>query len=629
MSKDISIKDVDWNFNDKVIFDIETIYDIKRIRDNNTIIAIGFYNRDMDEFLFMHLDEYENRDAFYKAIKHFFQYLFQTEVLLIGWNSLYFDYPRICSECGLKNPTIDSKWSHKRIGYGNKPFEYKAFNALFGYKKETVNYLHQHIDAMLFIFKHFKQYNFASYSLKNVGNDLGLNKGEAKIGIDVMPHVLYEDPDQRQLFFDYLRQDLVAVDNIMVKLEAYGLIESLMRISKVNYPTDLLSTSKLCTAALESHGIEEFGIGGDNELLNKGGLNLLSDGGIYKDVEVFDFKSQYPTIMKDLQVSKPLTKAIEDMMLERAKYKAMGDKNSEQAIKIVMNSIYGSFGNKFFKYASSNFAALITYIGRVLIQGAAILAEKHDGFVVMTSTDSVFVNWPNGRFKDYRVLVDSFSKYVLNYFRNELVEDHINTIMDCKNFDAEETADSLVNSFLDSDYKLEETGFFEFEGFYKYVVKQKEAKQYVKFDSELNYEVIGSLKSKSLNPVVMEIIIEYMKQYLEGNDPKLDKIIDNTITSGEQLVNIKTCPKSFNVDGGGTLAKGFRDSKNMLEHGDKYMLINGLGYNMDNTKNTNKFNGKYSDSWLRKSKVELAEDCEKKLMKFGIKLIKDQSFNFS
>ena len=150
-----------------------------------------------------------------------------------------------------------------------------------------------------------------------------------------------------------------------------------------------------------------------------GGLVLDSRPGLYRNILVFDFKSLYPSIIRTFNVD-PLTHLVspgaEDAIrtpggasfrrsepgilpelvarlgAERARAKAAGDGVAAQAIKILMNSLFGVLGSPGCRLFSPPVANSITTAGQHVIRLAASAVEARGHRVIYGDTDSLFVD---------------------------------------------------------------------------------------------------------------------------------------------------------------------------------------------------------------------------------------------
>jgi DNA polymerase, archaea type len=93
---------------------------------------------------------------------------------------------------------------------------------------------------------------------------------------------------------------------------------------------------------------------------------------------------------------------------ERDHYRALGDGPMSQALKVMMNSIYGLFGSDgIFEFQDYRVAELVTAFARIKLLEMKELANKQFGMnIIYGDTDSIFVSDMN---EEYRhELVDSF-----------------------------------------------------------------------------------------------------------------------------------------------------------------------------------------------------------------------------
>ena len=149
-----------------------------------------------------------------------------------------------------------------------------------------------------------------------------------------------------------------------------------------------------------------------------GGLVLDSRPGLYRNILVFDFKSLYPSIIRTFNVD-PLTHASADapdvvrtpggaafrrdepgilpelvarLAVERARARSAGDAIAAQAIKILMNSLFGVLGSPASRLFSPAVANAITTAGQHVIRLAAGAVEALGHRVIYGDTDSLFVD---------------------------------------------------------------------------------------------------------------------------------------------------------------------------------------------------------------------------------------------
>ena len=150
----------------------------------------------------------------------------------------------------------------------------------------------------------------------------------------------------------------------------------------------------------------------------QGGALLDPVPGIHERVAVFDFKSLYPSLIRtfhldplahalagDDAITSPdgarfdrheaiLPTVLEGFIASRDAAKARGDRHADQAIKIMMNALYGVLGAASCRFFEPAIANAITGFGQRTLHWTrdAFQAEGLD--VIYGDTDSVFVRLP-------------------------------------------------------------------------------------------------------------------------------------------------------------------------------------------------------------------------------------------
>ncbi len=239
--------------------------------------------------------------------------------------------------------------------------------------------------------------------------------------LDAILRAYREDPAH---FVAYNLEDARLVSEL---LERTGLIAlAVERSLLTGMPLDrvsaaIASVDALYLGALRARGhvapsVEPF----DRDVHLTGGYVMDSRPGLYRNVLVFDFKSLYPSIICTFNLD-PLSllpdaaddadalvapngarfrraprgilpELVERLGAEREQAKRDGHAVKANAIKILMNSLYGVLGagaSRLFSPAVSN---AITHFGQLLIRAAAELARAAGYRVIYGDTDSLFVD---------------------------------------------------------------------------------------------------------------------------------------------------------------------------------------------------------------------------------------------
>ena len=159
---------------------------------------------------------------------------------------------------------------------------------------------------------------------------------------------------------------------------------------------------------------------GRDDVAISGGLVLDSKPGLYRHILVFDFRSLYPSLIRTFNID-PLThvpasrgdvparatpsgarfradevgilpELVARLWEERLAARAAGDDIGAQALKILMNSMFGVLGSPASRLFSPAVANAITAAGRHVIELAAESVARRGYTVIYGDTDSVFVD---------------------------------------------------------------------------------------------------------------------------------------------------------------------------------------------------------------------------------------------
>jgi len=195
-----------------------------------------------------------------------------------------------------------------------------------------------------------------------------------------------------------------------------------MQLDRVS--AQVASVDSLYLGALRARGRVAPSVRGMDERRNaaiSGGLVLDSRPGLYRNIVVFDFKSLYPSLIRTFNVD-PLTHVPEGALRgadrirtpggaefrrdepgilpalvarlgeERARAKRDGDGVAAQAVKILMNSLFGVLGSPISRLFSPAVANAITLAGQHVIRTGAEIVRGLGHEVIYGDTDSLFVD---------------------------------------------------------------------------------------------------------------------------------------------------------------------------------------------------------------------------------------------
>ena len=146
-----------------------------------------------------------------------------------------------------------------------------------------------------------------------------------------------------------------------------------------------------------------------------GALVFTGGAGLFEDVAVLDFKSLYPTLMRTFHIdpyslvqgeNDPLSTPVDvsfslsehilpgyiaELLKRRAEAKGRGDAPLAQAIKILMNAMYGVMGSPGCRFYRPELPSAVTGIGRWVLESTSARLKAWGYQVLYGDTDSVFV----------------------------------------------------------------------------------------------------------------------------------------------------------------------------------------------------------------------------------------------
>jgi DNA polymerase II len=228
----------------------------------------------------------------------------------------------------------------------------------------------------------------------------------------------------RQKLVDYNQRDAELVLEILahqrlVELAISRSRQTGMQLDRVG--ASIASIDFLYIAELHRRGRVAPSVTEHPNAMIAGGAVLDSVPGLFTNILVFDFKSLYPSIIRTFNID-PLThvprhnglddgelirtpsgavfrrepgilpELVARLWAERDRARKAGDPLAAQAIKILMNSLYGVLAAPTCRFFSPAIANAITLTGQHLIHAAAAEVRRLGHTVIYGDTDSLFVD---------------------------------------------------------------------------------------------------------------------------------------------------------------------------------------------------------------------------------------------
>ena len=267
-----------------------------------------------------------------------------------------------------------------------------------------------------------RERKFENYQLETVASEL-LGKKKLISKENKVEEIERQFKQDKGSLAKYNLEDAQLVYQILEKTELINLV--IQRSMLTGMPIDRVNAS---IASLDSLYIREAikrrivvptGKFSLKERGITGGYVMSSKPGIYDNILVFDFKSLYPSVMRTFNIDpysfrekkekncieSPnkayfkneegiIPKILERLFKERAKAKQQKKELASQAIKITMNSIFGSIASPASRFFNMKIANAITHFGQSLIKSTAKKIEEDYKCVevIYSDTDSIFVS---------------------------------------------------------------------------------------------------------------------------------------------------------------------------------------------------------------------------------------------
>ncbi len=333
--------------------------------------------------------------------------------VLIGWNVVQFDL-RVLQK------HADRYGIPLRLGRNNDTLEWRehGFKPGIFFAQATGRLIIDGIDALKSAF-----WDFHSFSLESVSREL-LGEGKAiNNPWDRMQEIDQRFAENKPALAHYNLKDCELVTRIFQHTE---LMPFLLERATVNgLPVDrhggsVASFSHLYLPRMHRAGFVAPGMGEVAPEASPGGYVMDSRPGLYDSVLVLDYKSLYPSIIRTFLIdpiglveglahpdeadsvsgfrgarfsrtTHCLPEIVNQIWQGREAAKKQGNKPLSQALKIIMNALYGVLGTSACRFFDPRLASSITLRGHEIMRQTKTLVEAEGYDVIYGDTDSTFV----------------------------------------------------------------------------------------------------------------------------------------------------------------------------------------------------------------------------------------------
>ena len=348
-----------------------------------------------------------------QLLEGFFKRLHEIDPdIIVGWNVIGFDLDFIARKCEQLNVPLDlgrggDASAVLQIGNGASPVKIARVPG------RSV------LDGIEMLRAAF--WSFESFSLENVGQEL-LGRGKTIKSVNKVEEINHLYQTNKSELARYNIEDCRLVTEIFAKADLINFATERARMTGL--PIDKIGGAVQTFDNLYLPRLHRKGYVAATAVASgsgsPGGYVLDSKPGLYRNVIVLDFKSLYPSIIRtflidplglsvglaDSEVNDPvpgyedalfsrnehiLPRLIEELWAKRDEAKAQKNAALSQAIKIIMNSLYGVLGSSSCRFHNHQLASSITRRGHEIIQLSQKFIEQSGLQVIYGDTDSLFV----------------------------------------------------------------------------------------------------------------------------------------------------------------------------------------------------------------------------------------------
>ena len=483
--------------------------------------------------------------------------------IVTGWNVRLFDIPyilnRICKV--FQSEEIARKFSPWNL-LRTKKINFKNQN-MDAYEIQGINQLDYYDLFKKFAYSYGAQ---ESYSLNHIAYVV---LGEKKISYEEYGNLRNLYTENFQLYIDYNIKDVELVQKIDDKLDLIGLACTIAYKAGVNF-TDIFGTTSIWDSIVYRELTKKnIVIPPLADRASRQDMNVHFAGGYVKEVKAdmyewivsFDLNSLYPniiaqwnmspetlvasgenvsraangilfdntnegvfpTLVKNYYEERSIVK--KQMLAAQSKYQKNPSRelereiatyqNKQWAIKILMNSLFGAIGNKWYRYFDLRIAEGITLTGQHVIKWCEKtindelnkVLETDKDYVIAIDTDSVYVN--------FKPFVEKFKPKDPVKFLDEACQNHFNKVFEKSMADLFKDMNCYENRMEMGREVIADRGIWVAKKRYLLNVHNSEGVQY----SEPKLKIMGIEAIKSSTPeVVRDKFKEIFKIIISGSE---------------------------------------------------------------------------------------------------------------
>ena len=247
------------------------------------------------------------------------------------------------------------------------------------------------------------------------------------------------------------------------------------------------------------------------------------------------------------------------------------NENRQMAIKILLNSLYGALGNKYFRFFDQRIAEGITLTGQLTIRWAENAVNQYLNRLLNTSTDYVIAIDTDSVYVSLDALVQKFKPTNVTDFLDKVCSEKLEPVLAESYAYMFETLGGIENKMVMSREVIADVGIWTAKKRYILNVQDNEGVRY----AEPKLKIMGIEAIKSSTPMpCRDALKAIFKEIVSGSESHVQKSIDQFKTYFKSLP-----PDQIAFPRGITNIRSFKDNQTIYKKGTPIHARGGLLYN--------------------------------------------------
>ena len=247
------------------------------------------------------------------------------------------------------------------------------------------------------------------------------------------------------------------------------------------------------------------------------------------------------------------------------------NENRQMAIKILLNSLYGALGNKYFRFFDQRIAEGITLTGQLTIRWAENAVNQYLNRLLNTSTDYVIAIDTDSVYVSLDALVQKFKPTNVTDFLDAVCKDKIEPVLAESYQNMYNILGGIENKMVMGREVIADVGIWTAKKRYILNVQDNEGVRY----AEPKLKIMGIEAIKSSTPMpCRDALKAIFKEIVSGSESQVQKSIDQFKTYFKTLP-----PDQIAFPRGISKITAFKDNQTIYKKGTPIHARGGLLYN--------------------------------------------------